>query len=63
MGVIASTYADKKARAGIKWCECATKVDADGKTWSYRMIPGDKIEIGNTFKYVSGSAVSIDLEN
>ena len=53
----------EKARAGIKWCECATKVDADGKVWSYRMIPGDKIEIGNTFKYVSGLAVPIAPEN
>lgn len=52
----------EKARAGLKWCECASQVDADGKQWNYRMIPGDKIEIGNTFKYVSGLAVQIDPE-
>ena len=51
----------EKAKAGIKWCECATKVDADGKIWEFGMIPGDKIVVGNTFKYVAGRAVSIDL--
>lgn len=25
----------EKARAGVKWCECASKVDADGKEWKY----------------------------
>lgn len=52
----------EKARAGIKWCECATQVDADHKKWEYRMIPGDKIAIGNTFKYVAGMAVQINSE-
>lgn len=52
----------EKARAGMKWCECATQVDADHKKWIYRMIPGDKIAIGNTFKYVAGMAVQIDSE-
>lgn len=47
----------EKARAAIKWCECASKVDADGKTWEYRLVPGDKIVVGNTFKYVIGMAV------
>ena len=52
----------EKARAGMKWCECATQVDADHKKWIYRMIPGDKIAIGNTFKYVAGMAVQIETE-
>lgn len=52
----------EKARAGIKWCECATQVDADHKKWEYRMIPGEKIAIGNTFKYVAGMAVQINSE-
>ena len=52
----------EKAHAGIKWCECASQVDADGKKWEYRMIPGDKISIGNTFKYVAGMAVQISTE-
>ena len=52
----------EKAKAAIKWCQCATEVDADGKTWEYRMIPGDKIIVGNTLKYVAGLAVTIDVE-
>lgn len=52
----------EKARAGMKWCECASQVDADGKKWKCRMIPGDKISIGNTFKYVAGMAVQISTE-
>ena len=52
----------EKAHAGIKWCECASQVDADGKKWEYRMVPGDKISIGNTFKYVAGMAVQIGTE-
>lgn len=53
----------EKAKAAIKWCECASKVDADGKKWEYRLIPGDKIVVGNTFKYVIGLAVPIAVEN
>jgi type III restriction enzyme len=49
----------EKAKAALKWCECASKVDADGKTWEYRLIPGDKIVVGNTFKYVIGLAVPV----
>jgi type III restriction enzyme len=52
----------EKAKAGIKWCECATKVDADNKPWEYRMIPGEEIKIGNTFKYTAGRAVAINSE-
>lgn len=51
-----------KAKAALKWCECASKVDADGKTWEYRLVPGDKIAVGNTFKYVIGMAVPIVVE-
>lgn len=52
----------EKARAALKWCECASQVDADGKTWEYRLIPGDKVVVGNTFKYVIGMAVPIVVE-
>lgn len=52
----------EKAQAGIKWCECASQIDADGKKWEYRMIPGDKVAIGNNFKYIAGMAVKIDKE-
>ena len=53
----------EKARAAMKWCDCASKVDADGKTWEYRLIPGDKIIVGNTLKYVAGLAVAISTED
>ncbi|MCR5771418.1 MAG: DEAD/DEAH box helicase family protein [Butyrivibrio sp.] len=49
----------EKARAGVKWCECASKVDADGKAWKYRLVPGDDIKIGNTLKYVAGLAAEV----
>lgn len=52
----------EKAKAAIKWCECASEVDADGKAWEYRLIPGDKISIGNTLKYVAGLAIAIKVE-
>ena len=52
----------EKAKAAVKWCECASKVDADGKVWEYRLIPGDKIVVGNTLKYVVGLAVPIMVE-
>ena len=52
----------EKAKAALKWCECASKVDADGKTWEYRLVPGDKIVVGNTFKYVIGMAVPIVVD-
>ena len=38
-------------------------VDADGKAWEYRLIPGDKIVVGNTLKYVAGLAVAISTED
>ena len=52
----------EKAKAALKWCECASQVDADGKTWEYKLVPGDKIVVGNTFKYVMGFAVSIVVD-
>lgn len=52
----------EKAKAALKWCECASKVDADGKTWEYRLVLGDKIVVGNTFKYVIGMAVPIVVD-
>ena len=52
----------EKAKAALKWCECASEVDADGKTWEYRLVPGDKIVVGNTFKYVIGMAVPVVVD-
>ena len=52
----------EKAKAAIKWCECASQVDADGKTWEYRLVPGDKIVVGNTFKYVIGMAIPVIVD-
>ena len=52
----------EKAKAALKWCECASEVDADGKTWEYRLVPGDKIVVGNTLKYVIGMAVPIVVD-
>ena len=49
----------EKARAGVKWCECASKVDADGKEWKYRLVHGDEIKVGNTLKYVAGLAAEV----
>ena len=51
----------EKAKAAVKWCECASKVDADHKEWIYRLIPGEKIKIGNTFKFVAGMAVPVSI--
>lgn len=53
----------EKARAAVKWCECASQVDADKKAWEYRLIPGDKIIVGNTLKYVAGLAVAVSTED
>lgn len=51
-----------KAKTAIKWCECASQVDADGKTWEYRLVPGDKIVVGNTFKYAIGMAIPVIVD-
>lgn len=52
----------EKARAAIKWCECATKVDSDSKEWVFRLIPGEEIVIDNSLKYTAGRAIVIDEE-
>ena len=52
----------EKAKAAIKWCECASQVDADGKTWEYRLVLGDKIIVGNTFRYVIGIAIPVVID-
>lgn len=49
----------EKARAGVKWCECASEVDADDKKWKYRLVSGEDIIIGNTLKYILGLAVEV----
>ena len=38
------------------------QVDADGKNWEYRLVPGDKIIVGNTFKYVIGMAIPVVVD-
>jgi len=52
----------EKAQAAIKWCECATKKDSDAKQWIFRLIPGEEIILGNTFKYTAGKAKMIEEE-
>lgn len=49
-----------KAKAAIKWCECATGVDADKKEWKFRLITGQKIAVGNTFKYTMGMSENME---
>lgn len=51
-----------KAKSAIQWCSCATEVDMDHKPWYYKLIPGQEIIIGNTFRYVMGKAVPIRTE-
>ncbi|MFT8314994.1 MAG: DEAD/DEAH box helicase family protein [Clostridium sp.] len=50
-----------KAKAAIKWCECATKVDADSKKWKYRLIAGNNVIIGNSFRYTAGMTVNLEV--
>jgi len=52
----------EKAYAAIKWCECAIFVDSDSKEWKYRLIPGEDIVLGSSFKYTVGKAVVIEEE-
>ncbi|AGK97122.1 DEAD/DEAH box helicase [Clostridium pasteurianum] len=53
-----------KAKAAIKWCECATEVDADNKKWEYRLVTGDNVIIGNSFKYTASMTVNLEgIEN
>ena len=49
----------EKARAALVWCGYASEVDADDKTWEYRLIPGPEVLVGNSFKYTVGRAVSV----
>jgi type III restriction enzyme len=49
-----------KAKAAIKWCKCATTVDPEKKEWKYKLIAGDKIIVGNTFKYTMGIAENLE---
>lgn len=51
-----------KAKSAIQWCSCATDVDTDHKPWYFKLIPGQEIIIGNTFKYMIGKAVPIRTE-
>lgn len=51
-----------KARSAIQWCSCATDVDTDHKPWHFKLVPGQEVIIGNTFKYVVGKAVPIRTE-
>lgn len=53
----------EKAKAAIKWCQCAETIDADNKKWAFRLIPGEDIIVGNTFKYIAGKAVVITEED
>lgn len=54
----------EKAKAAIKWCKCATEVDADNKQWNYRLIAGDKVIIGNSFMYTVGLSENLEgIEN
>lgn len=53
-----------KAKSAIKWCECATGVDAENKEWKFRLIAGQNIAIGNTFKNTMGMSEILEgLEN
>jgi type III restriction enzyme len=49
-----------KAKSAIKWCECATGVDADKKDWKFRLISGQNIVVGNTFKYTVGMSENLE---
>jgi len=53
----------EKAKAAIKWCQCAETIDADNKKWAFRLIPSEDIIVGNTFKYIAGKAVVITEED
>lgn len=52
----------EKAKAAIKWCQCATSVDSDSKEWVFRLIPGEEIVIDNSLKYIVGRAIAIEEE-
>lgn len=48
-----------KAKEGIKWCHFATYADPDHKPWEYRLISDNNIKLGNTCKYILGTAHKI----
>lgn len=52
----------EKAQVAIQWCKYATEVDQDNKPWKFRLISGEDIIVGNTFKYTVGKAVIIDVK-
>ncbi len=49
-----------KAKAAIKWCECATGVDADRKKWKFKLVSGQNIAVGSTFKYTVGMSENLE---
>lgn len=51
-----------KAKEGIKWCKFASESDPDHKKWEYRLITDDNIKLGNTCKYILGTACSVPEE-
>ena len=51
-----------KARKGIKWCEFASTADPDHKKWEYKLISDDNIHLGNTCKYILGTAHKVSEE-
>jgi len=51
-----------KAREGIKWCQFATTADPDHKKWEYKLISDDNIQLGNTCRYILGTAHAVKEE-
>jgi type III restriction enzyme len=49
-----------KAKSAIKWCDCATSVDADKKQWKFKLVAGQNIAIGNNFKYTIGMSENLE---
>lgn len=58
----ADTDVIEKSKSAIKWCRCATEVDPDKKHWEFRLISGEDIIIGNTFKYTVGKPIPVEVE-
>lgn len=51
-----------KARVGMRWCKAATDLDPDHKTWMYKLISDDNINLGNTCKYTLSTAHMVEEE-
>ena len=51
-----------KAKEGIKWCRFASTADPDLKQWEYKLISDDNIHLGNTCKYIFGTAHAVKEE-